>query len=198
MLSEDVKLYMKLLTSKRYYALNDRAINLLMKGKSDMSAAVGDEVVGVRQGDEEITAIIEEEQEVEIVITEKDKTRAGGAFFAYLNNTIFDLDKYGVFKTVGRNNYKHNCLYLALQAGGLSDIKLQELILTLRNGSIHKCDLENVCHVLETHIELTSIKNDGLSRIEYYGSDFYEKCNVGLAKGHYFINDYTELTSYCL
>ena len=35
------------------------------------------------------------------------------------------------------NNYKHNCLYLALQAGGLSDIKLQELILTLRNRHIH-------------------------------------------------------------
>ena len=25
-----------------------------------------------------------------------------------------------------------------------------------------------------------------------------KKCNLGLVKGHYFINDYTELTSYCL
>ena len=25
-----------------------------------------------------------------------------------------------------------------------------------------------------------------------------EKYNLGLVKGHYFINDYTELTSYCL
>ena len=35
------------------------------------------------------------------------------------------------FESVGRNDYKHNFLYLALQAGGLSDIKLQELILSL-------------------------------------------------------------------
>ena len=33
--------------------------------------------------------------------------------------------------------------------------------------------------------------------IEHYGKDFDEKYNLGLAKGHYFINGYTELTSYC-
>ena len=37
-LSEDVKMYMYLFNSKKYYALNDRTINLLMKGGSDMSA----------------------------------------------------------------------------------------------------------------------------------------------------------------
>ena len=49
----------------------------------------------------------------------------------------------------------HNCLYLALQAGGLSDITLQHLILTLRNRTIHECDLTNVCNALEINIELT-------------------------------------------
>ena len=53
------------------------------------------------------------------------------------------------FKKVDRNNYNHNCLYLALQAGGLSDIKLQEIILSLRNRHIHKCDLSKVCNVLK-------------------------------------------------
>ena len=38
-LSEGVQLYMYLLTSKRYYALNDRTANLLMKGDIDMSTA---------------------------------------------------------------------------------------------------------------------------------------------------------------
>ena len=28
--------------------------------------------------------------------------------------------------------------------------------------------------------------------------EYDEKYNLGLVKGHYFINDYTELTSYCL
>ena len=58
--------------------------------------------------------------------------------------------------------------------------------------------MENVCNTLETHVELISLKPDGLSKIEHYGKDVDEKCNLGLAKGHYFINDYTELISYCL
>ena len=68
-----------------------------------------------------------------------------------------------------QNNYKHNCLYLALQAGGLSDTKLQELILTLRSRHIHKCDLSNVCNALEINIELISIRTDGKkSDVEHY------------------------------
>ena len=58
---------------------------------------------------------------------------------------MFEFDNYGVFKNVNRHNYEHNCLYVGLQAGGLSDIKLQELVVTLRTETIHNCDLSNVC-----------------------------------------------------
>ena len=37
-----------------------------------------------------------------------------------------------------------------------------------------------MCDTLEIHIELISIKNDGLSRIEHYGKDLKEKYNLGL------------------
>ena len=197
MLSEAVKMYMYLFNSKRYYALNDRAINLLMKGTIDMSATSSETAEVITDSDKEVADLISNEKEAGFFIVYKNKTRAGGSFFPYLNITIFDLSKHGIFKSVGKNNYKHNCLYLALQAGGLSDVKLQELILSLRNRHIHKCDLENVCKTLEIHIELISIKADGLSRIEHYGKDFDGKYNLGLVKGHYFINDYTELASHC-
>ena len=197
-LSEDVKLYMKLLTLDRYYALNDRTINLLMKGDIDMSAVSGDTVEQVTESDAEVVDLLGVETEVEIFVVDKNKTRSGGAFFLYLNNTLYDLDKYGIFKTIDRHNYKHNCLYLALEAGGLSVIKLQQLILTLKNRIIHKCDLSNVCDVLEIHIELISIRDDGTSRVEHYGKDYEEKYNLGLVKNHYFINDDTNLTAYCL
>ena len=52
-------------------------------------------------------------------------TRAGGAFFEYLGLTNFYLPKYGLFKIIDRNSYKHNCSCLALAAGGVSDVKLQ-------------------------------------------------------------------------
>ena len=129
--------------------------------------------------------------------------RAGGSFFPYLNITIFDLSKYGILKPVDRTNYTHNCLYLAIQSGGLSDIKLQELILTLRNRHIHKCDLSNLCNTLEINIERISIRNDGKkSDVDHYPQSphiqYDEKYNLGFVEGHYFINDYTELTSYSL
>ena len=137
-------------------------------------------------------------------IVYKTKTRAGGPFFPYLNITILDLSKYGVFfKNVDKTKYTHNCLYLVLQAGGLSDIKLQELILTLRNRHIHKCDLSNACNALDINIELISIRTDGKkSAVEHYPqsphTQYDEQYNLGLVKGHYFINDYTGLTSYSL
>ena len=62
----------------------------------------------------------------------------------------------------------------------LSDIKLQQLVLTLRNRTIHKCDLEHVCDVLEIQIEIISIRNDGNTRVEHYGKDYEEKYYLGL------------------
>ena len=65
---------------------------------------------------------------------------------------------------------------LALEAGGLSDVKLQQLVLTLRNRTIHKCNLSNVCNVLEINIEIISFRNDNV------------KCRVG----HYPMHPYVE------
>ena len=68
-------------------------------------------------------------------------------------------------------------MYLALKAGGLSDLKLQHLIITSRNRITHKCDLNNVCNVLESNIELLSLKDAEVkNRTEHYpaGIDFQE------------------------
>ena len=191
-LSEDVKMYMYLPTVKTYYALNDRTIHLLMKGNIDMSATTGEHTDGDDEGDgnncasnnkasvsdAEAVTSVHKEKEVEMLMVDKDRTRAGGSFFPYLNITIFDLSKYGIFKSVDTNIYKHNCSYLASQAGGLSDVKLQELILTLRNRHFRKCDFSSVCDTLEIHIELISLRNDGgPNRVAHYGKYFDETYN---------------------
>ena len=171
-MSNDVKLFMILPTRNRYYALNDRTINLLMKGKIDMNAVTEPSAGSPTFSDAEIGSLLEQETEVLITVgknEENKKTRAGGAFFKYLNLTNLDLPKYGLFKNIDRNNYKHNCLFLALEAGGVSDVKSQQLILTLRNRTIHKCDLSNVCNVLEINIELISPRDDNEKcRVEHY------------------------------
>ena len=170
-------MYVYLSNAKRHYALNDRTINLLMKGNVDMSATTGEAGEGDKStfSDAEVMEIAKKETDVELFTVERNKTRAGGPFFPYLNITIFDLSNYGIFKIIDRKNYKHNCLHLASTAGGLSDIKLQGLILTLRNRHIHKCDLFNLCNILETHIELIPLRNDGeTSRVEHYGKEYDE------------------------
>ena len=85
-------------------------------------------------------------------------------------------------------------LCLVLEAGGLCDIILQHLILTLRHRTIHKCDLSNVCNVLEINIELMSLRDDNeASRVEHYPQhpsvEYAESYELGLVDNHYFIND---------
>ena len=45
----------------------------------------------------------------------------------------------------------------------------------MRNGTINTCDLENVCNVLELHIELIPLRSNGENRVEHYGKYFDEK-----------------------
>ena len=95
-LSEDVKMYMYLSDAKRYHALNDRTINLLMKGDVGMSATTGEtgeagNLLG-EPSDFELKTLANNETKVEVFVVDKNKTRAGGSFFPYLNTTILDLN----------------------------------------------------------------------------------------------------------
>ena len=92
---------------------------------------------------------------------------------------------------------------LALEAGGVSDVKLQQCILKLRNRTIHKCDLSNVCNVLALNIELSSLRYDNEKcRVEQYPQypsvEYDETYRLGLVDNHYLSNDTTNVTSYWL
>ena len=79
-LSEGVKMYMYQFNSKKYCALNDRTTNLLMKGDIGMSATTSESAEVITDSDKEIVDLINVEQEVELFIVDKNKTRAGGSF----------------------------------------------------------------------------------------------------------------------
>ena len=91
-----------------------------MKGGIGMSATTSEKAEGVKESESEVIGLLGLEQEIEFVTTGKNKARAGGAFFPCLYKAIFDLYKYGVFKSVDRNNYTHNCLCLALKSRGVT------------------------------------------------------------------------------
>ena len=67
---------MYLPTAKRYYALDDRTINLLMKGKIDMGATNGDDETDnpIEFSDAEAVETVHKEREVEMFIEDKNKT----------------------------------------------------------------------------------------------------------------------------
>ena len=71
-----------------------------MKGTIDMSATTSDTAEVITDSDKEVVDLVNVEQEVGLFTVEKNKTRAGGSFFPYLNITIFDLSKYGILKLV--------------------------------------------------------------------------------------------------
>ena len=64
MLSEDVKLYMYLFTSKRYYALNDRTTNSLMEGDIDMGATTSETAEVITDSDKEVVDLINVEKKL--------------------------------------------------------------------------------------------------------------------------------------
>ena len=63
-------MYMYLPTAKIYYALNDRTINLLMKGNVDMSATTGETDEGDQStfSDAEVKGTAKKEKEFELFI----------------------------------------------------------------------------------------------------------------------------------
>ena len=98
MLSEDVTLYMNLLTANRYYALNDRTIHLLSQVEVDMSATSGvtlgfaSMAAANNVSDADVQELLDSETEVETFVVDKHITRAGGAFFKYINLTLCNLE----------------------------------------------------------------------------------------------------------
>ena len=79
LLSEGVKMYMYLPTAKKYYALNDRTINLLMKGKIDMNATTGGSDVSYNRisiCDAEVVETVHKEKEVEMFTVSKNRTKS--------------------------------------------------------------------------------------------------------------------------
>ena len=86
---------MELLTAHRCHALNDRTIHLVSQGEVDMSATsaeFGAVPASNTASDAEFAEVIDIATEVDIVVVDKNKTRAGSAFFKYLYLTLFNLE----------------------------------------------------------------------------------------------------------
>ena len=76
------------------------------------------------------------------------------------------------------------------------------MILTLRNQTIHKCDLSNFCNVFEIDNALVLLRDDNAQcRVEHYPQHpsiaYDETCKLCLVDSSYCIHGTTNVTSYC-
>jgi hypothetical protein len=133
--------------------------------------------------------------------TVPNKQGLEGAFFKYYHNLEIDLCKYGIYKNDAdlikfKNN---NCLYYALEHGGLNKELLTHLKTILKNRNIPLTALPELCKDLNICIELSRPRTDNKkTRKELYGNPNNQKFKIGLIDNHYFIIDEVKISKFSL
>ena len=122
--------------------------------------------------------------------------KASGAFFPYTHNTIFDLTRYGLFKTGEKQDHADTCLIVALRNGGLEDSKIESIKRIVKNRIIPRTDLTRVCDLAQIQIKLKTGHDKHPNVV--YGKQYPRIFEIGFLCEHYFIVEKTEITSYCL
>jgi hypothetical protein len=203
------KLY-NLVVNGKYYAVNDNTRKNLFKAILNSHLNIIQE-----KGSDAITAIaLRGVTEFYIEVFEKTNqyNKNNGAFFKYYHNIAYDLSRYQIFpkQSFSYNYTFDNCLIYALKQGGCDKNKLEQLKLLCSVDNIPICKLNEICINLDICIELTRPKYNGDSSViktEIYGNATgkdtckatgKEIYKIGLLDEHFFLNEPTELTAYCI
>ena len=132
---------------------------------------------------------------INILKDKEKKQKPQGSFFKYYHTMHYDLSRYDVYSSAEPpKNYDNNCLWVALNAGGLSSEKLSKMRTFVRCGSVPTCKLNQICEKLEIRITLRKPNSKNLLKFGTSGDVF----SLGLIENHYFILEKTELTSYSI
>lgn len=131
-------------------------------------------------------------------IEDKNNSKISGAFFTYYNKTAFDLSRYDIYKKEDEFDYKDNCLFIALQNGGLPTSELNKYKSFVKSGVVPLSKMNLICELLDIHIKLNRLIN-GTTKTLYYGCKTNPiHIHLGLLDDHYFLNEKTNITSYSL
>jgi len=133
---------------------------------------------------------------IEVQTKKHIKNKGQGAFFKYTHNTIFDLTRYGIYKTGEPQDHSDTCLLVALRNGGLESDKIDSLKLFVKNRIIPQVKLKEICNKVNICIVLK--KNDLKHSKTVYGDKTHKTFHIGILDDHYFLVENTEITSFCL
>ena len=132
---------------------------------------------------------------IEEQIKKHKNKKQGGGFFKYTHNTIFDLKRYGIYKTGEPQDHSETCLLMALANGGLEPENVDILKIMVRNRIIPQNKLKEICKLAQIQIVLK--KDEENSKI-VYGKEYSRVFHIGILEDHYFLIEKTEITSFCL
>jgi hypothetical protein len=208
-------------TGQTFYPLNFRNINLIKRMMGLNSLKVEEfeildpktnkyRVFKSNDSDEETLKIkIETMNRADILLTNvkpKHNKSDNGKYFKYKNKcSKLDLKRYGIINEEdyiddNMELYKHNCLYLSLQNGGMSKEKLT-IYKTIAVGSaIPISKLNMICEKLDIYIKLKKVqKTKHNETTTHYGdNECEEQYSIALIDEHYFINEPVEYNSYAI
>jgi len=136
--------------------------------------------------------------QVKFIWRRAGRQRPNGGYLKYYNKLDkVDLSRYGIYRNADETNeYKLNCLEIALINGGITQDKVDKVKTMIRTRYVPQKDLKKVAKQLNIYIVLCSLNNhkDNL----YYGNKQDPKINLGLIDEHYFLIEKTNYTSFCI
>ena len=202
----------------KFITLNDRIKNKILKNDFSLTQEVvvegctgtcysdaemtysinNDEIdsfeIGTREGFKRVEDPFIDDDEEEIKYNQRNE----GAFFKYLNKTHYDFSRYGIFNK-GKEEYTENCLISAFKFGGMSEGKLTIIKQFINNKFIPVSAFDEICKKLNIQINLNKIRMDRGEKDNKtkYGSS-EEQYNINLIDKHFFIQETTIYTSFCI
>lgn len=122
-----------------------------------------------------------------------------GGFFPYLHKLTGDLveplSMLQIYDTFNPENYRHGCLYVALQTLGLSQNKLDVISNCVKSRNLTKSELKVIAESMEVQIVVHEYRSGGKDKqtiLSKYGITTADEeliYHVALLENHYFVFD---------
>jgi len=129
---------------------------------------------------------------------EKDRRRGRGGFFAFLNKTIIDLERYQIYSKVDKKNYNTNCFIYALEKSEMfKKSKIEDIKTMVIDSHIRLNDFDQITKILKCNIKLYK-ENDQARWYPTTGKNYSEYIEIGLIDDHFFIVEPTKYNRFAI
>lgn len=186
-----------------FYTLNQNTQERIREKIEDNNKII----FGIDESDNELIQLMKVFDKITVKLVTKRqkkkdgtiKKKSGGGFFNYTHNIDMDFSRYGLFKTVEKDNYNINCVVRAFENIGVAKNDIVDLRTRIKNRIIPMALLKKIA--VEYNLYISVNKRDSHKDNYNYGNEksAYKHINLGLIDEHFFLNDKeTNITTYAL